>query len=136
VEITNDAHERGQLSVVLRGTLAVTSDEGWRLNPPDWLSGLRPTCRTALAIASCRYSGSFSRLTRLRQTLLWFPEYRLQFPTCSPHGQIHWKRPHYGTLEQITNPVYGDAYAYGKSECTVQYEAGGPRTRERRKPKD
>jgi AraC-like DNA-binding protein len=34
VEIADHAHERGQLSVVLRGTLAVTSAKGWWLTPP------------------------------------------------------------------------------------------------------
>jgi hypothetical protein len=32
--------------------------------------------------------------------------------------------------------VYGGAYAYGKTECTVHYEAGEPRKRDRRKPRD
>ncbi|WP_168788267.1 recombinase family protein [Paraburkholderia aromaticivorans] len=79
----------------------------------------------------------FLAIGSVRQTLLWFLEHGLQLPACTPRGEVHWKRPSYGTVHQIlTNPVYGGAYAYGKTECTVHYEAGEPRKRDRRKPRD
>lgn len=34
----------------------------------------------------------------------------------------------------LSSPVYGGAYAYGRSERTVQYDHGQPRTVSRRKP--
>ena len=32
--------------------------------------------------------------------------------------------------------MYGGAYAYGKTECTLRYEHGEPRTSRRRKPRE
>jgi hypothetical protein len=35
----------------------------------------------------------------------------------------------------LSNPIYGGAYAYGKTEHTVRYEAGEPRPSSRRRPR-
>jgi hypothetical protein len=35
----------------------------------------------------------------------------------------------------LRSPIYGGAYAYGKTECTLGYEEGEPRARRRRKPR-
>lgn len=73
----------------------------------------------------------------VRQTLLWFLEHGLQLPACTPRGEVHWKRPSYGTVYQIlTNPIYGGAYAYGKTERSTRYEGGEPRQWDRRKPRE
>ena len=65
------------------------------------------------------------------------PEHSLQLPACTPRGEIQWKRPNYGTVYRIlTNPIYGGAYAYGKTERTINYEGGEQRKRDRRKPRD
>jgi hypothetical protein len=36
----------------------------------------------------------------------------------------------------ITNPIYGGAYAYGRTGVTAAYDGSGVRTRSRRKPRD
>ena len=78
----------------------------------------------------------FERIGSVRQTLLWFHEHGLQLPAATPRGEIHWKRPSYGTVYQIlTNPAYGGAYAYGKTEHGTRYEDGQPRKRDRRRPR-
>ena len=40
----------------------------------------------------------FAAIGSVCQTLLWFLEHGLQLPACTPRGEIHWKRPYYGTL--------------------------------------
>jgi hypothetical protein len=135
VEITDHAHERGQLSVVVRGTLAVTRAEGWWLTPPELAIWIAPNVSHGARYSKLSVFRQFLAIDCVRQTRPWFLEYGLQLPTCSPRGQIHWKRPYCGTVYQIlTNPVNCGAYAYGKGECTVHYEAGEPLKRERRKP--
>lgn len=77
------------------------------------------------------------RIGSVRQTLLWFHEHGLELPCVTPRGEVRWKRPIYGTLYQLlTNPAYGGAYAYGKSENATRYEAGVERTNARRKPRE
>jgi hypothetical protein len=54
-----------------------------------------------------------------------------------PRGEIQWKRPSNGTMYRIlTNPIYGGAYAYGKTGRTINYEGREQRERDRRKPGD
>lgn len=75
-----------------------------------------------------------------RQTLLWFQEQGLQIPArhrVGSHSETVWRRPGYGAVYQmLTNPVYGGAYVYGKTEATSYYEDGLPRKGTRRRPKD
>jgi DNA invertase Pin-like site-specific DNA recombinase len=79
----------------------------------------------------------FERIGSVRQTLLWFHEHGLELPACTPRGEIVWKRPAYGTLYQmLTNPLYGGAYAYGKTEHGTHYVGGEARQRTRRKPRE
>lgn len=79
----------------------------------------------------------FERVGSVRQTLLWFHEHGLQLPALTPRGEIHWKRPIYGTLYQmLTNPIYGGTYAYGKTERGTHYVAGEARKCDRRKPRE
>ena len=79
----------------------------------------------------------FLELGSARQTLMWFLEHSLQVPVSAPRGRVIWRRPRYSTIYSILrNPVYAGAYAYGKTEHTVQYDHGQPRRRSRRKPKD
>jgi hypothetical protein len=57
-------------------------------------------------------------------------------PAVTAGGEVHWKRPIYGTVYQIlTNPAYGGAYAYGKSERSAHYVEGELRYRDRKKPR-
>lgn len=76
----------------------------------------------------------FRELGTVRQTLLWFLEEGLQLPVRRPDGTTVWKRPIYATLYRIlTNPAYGGAYAYGKTEATISYADGQSRQGHRRK---
>jgi DNA invertase Pin-like site-specific DNA recombinase len=79
----------------------------------------------------------FVELGTVRQTLWWFLEHGLQLPVRPASGELVWRRPSYATLYRIlTNPMYGGAYAYGKTERTLHYDHGEPRTSSRRKPRD
>ena len=78
----------------------------------------------------------FLELGSARQTLLWFLEHGLQVPVSAPRDQVVWRRPRYTTIyKMLTNPVYAGAYAYGRTEHSVQYEQGEARRRSRRKPR-
>jgi hypothetical protein len=78
----------------------------------------------------------FSELGTVRQTLLWFLEHDLQVPAHTPRGDILWRRPAYRAMyRMLTNPVYGGAYAYGKTEQLLRYENGEARHYCRRKPR-
>ena len=79
----------------------------------------------------------FLELGSARQTLLWFLGHGLELPVRTASGESGWKRPSYGTVHRIlTNPVYGGAYAYGKTEQRLDYENGEPRRGTRRKPRE
>lgn len=78
----------------------------------------------------------FVELGSARQTLLWFMENELLIPTRSIRGDVQWRRPGYSGIHRIlTNPAYGGAYAYGKTETQTCYEDGisVQRTRPRRR---
>ncbi len=76
-------------------------------------------------------------LGSVRQTLLWFLEHGLELPATNAHEEVRWKRPSYGMLySMLTNPAYGGAYAYGKTEQLTQYEDGKARQTVRRKPRE
>lgn len=72
-----------------------------------------------------------------RQVLIWFMEHELAIPARTMRGDIHWRRPAYSNIYRVlTNPVYGGAYAYGKTESLVHYESGLSRSRTRRRGRD
>lgn len=79
----------------------------------------------------------FSELGTVRQTLSWFLEHGLQLPARSVSGEITWRRPSFGGLyRMLSNPIYGGAYTYGKTEHLVRYEDGQPRAWSRRRPRE
>jgi DNA invertase Pin-like site-specific DNA recombinase len=79
----------------------------------------------------------FGELGTVRQTLSWFLEHGLQLPARSVSGAVTWRRPSFGVLyRMLSNPIYGGAYAYGKTESTIRYEQGEPRTSSRRRPRE
>ena len=76
-------------------------------------------------------------LGSVRQTLLWFHEHGLELPVIDAREQVRWRRPSYGMVySMLTNPAYGGAYAYGKTEQVTTYANGEPRQTIRRKPRE
>jgi hypothetical protein len=79
----------------------------------------------------------FGELGTVRQTLSWFLEHDLQLPARSVSAEITWRRPSFGVLYgMLSNPIYGGAYAYGKTESTIRCEQGATRTLARRRPRE
>jgi len=79
----------------------------------------------------------FTELGTVRQTLWWFLEHGVELPVHTPRGATFWRRPSYRTVYRLlTSPVYGGAYAYGKTEQRVRYEHGTPHRSSHRKPRE
>jgi DNA invertase Pin-like site-specific DNA recombinase len=76
-------------------------------------------------------------LGSLRQVLFWMIEHGLQMPARKSDGELTWKRPVYSSLHQlVSNPVYGGAYCYGRTQSQHSYQKGSSRKTIRRKPRD
>src|SRR5208337_156577 len=65
-----------------------------------------------------------------RQALLWFHGQNLDLPAKRANGDTAWRRPNYATLHRmIENPVYGGAYAYGRTAASTGYGAHSAKIR-------
>jgi hypothetical protein len=124
VEARHEKAKRGEL--IVAAPAGYVKGEGRLEKDPD-----RRVQERVLLIFS-----KFFELGSARQTLLWFLENGLQVPVSSPRDQVIWRRPQYTTIyTMLTNPAYAGAYAYGRTEHSMQYEQGQPRHRSRRKPR-
>jgi len=124
VEARREKAKRGEL--IVAAPAGYVKGEGRLEKDPD-----RRVQERVLLVFS-----KFFELGSARQTLLWFLENGLQVPVSSPRDQVIWRRPQYTTIyTMLTNPAYAGAYAYGRTEHSMQYEQGQPRHRSRRKPR-
>ncbi len=66
-------------------------------------------------------------LGSVRQVLFWYIEQGLSLPVrhATPTGwQTEWKRPSYSMVyRMVTHPIYGGAYAWGKTQTHVVWDA-------------
>ena len=126
VEARREKARRGELLVTAPIGYLKTEEQHWEKDPD------RRVQQAVLLVFR-----KFVELGTARQTLLWFLEHGLQLPVYTRQGETFWKRPTYATVYRIlTNPIYGGAYAYGKTERTLHYENGEPRRGARRKPRE
>lgn len=84
-----------------RGELVIIAPVGYRKTEDQRLEKV-PDLRVQEAIGSV--FRQFLTIGSVRQTLLWFLEHDLLLPACTPRGEIHWKRPSYGTIHHARTP--------------------------------
>ena len=117
-----------------RGELVIIAPIGYRKTDEQRLEK-EPDRRVQQAIGLV--FEKFCQIGTVRQTLMWFLDQGLMVPARKAGGEIYWRRPAYANVYNIlTNPVYGGAYAYGKSEAVSRYEDGQLRRGMRRKARD
>ena len=79
----------------------------------------------------------FMELGSIRQTLLWFLEEDLQVPARSGDDQLTWKRPRYGSIQNVlTNPTYAGTYVFGRTAHGSRYEDGQTKKVSRRRSRE
>lgn len=70
----------------------------------------------------------FAQAGSVRQVLLWFRQERIELPSATyddGRRSVVWRLPCYNTVLHILgNPVYGGAYAFGRTESRVRIEGG------------
>jgi DNA invertase Pin-like site-specific DNA recombinase len=101
VEARHEKARRGELLVAAPVGFLKTDDQRLQKNPDRRV-------QEAIRLAFRK----FRELGSVRQTLMWFLEEGLEFPTRQAQGETVWKLPVYATLYRVlTNPAYGGEYA-------------------------
>ncbi len=126
LEARYEKARRGEMVVIAPVGYLKTEDQGLEKDPNQ-----RIQQRILLVFSK------FQELGSVRQTLLWFLEENLEVPARDASGALFWKRPRYSSIYSIlTNPTYGGAYVFGRTEHGSQYDVGQARTRSRRRPRE
>jgi excisionase family DNA binding protein len=117
-----------------RGELVVAAPVGY-LKTEDQVLEKDPDRRVQQRILLV--FSKFKELGSVRQTLMWFLEEDLQVPAREVSGAISWKRPCYSSIYNIlTNPTYGGAYVFGRTEHGSREEMGQARKVSRRRRRE
>jgi hypothetical protein len=111
-----------------RGELFFTVAVGYRKARHDRIE-MEPDLRVREAIALV--FRKFSEFRSVRQVHLWLRQEEIRLPAVE-HGslgpQVVWKLPVYNTiLHLLTNPIYGGAYAFGRTCSRVSVRDGRKR---------
>src|SRR5499433_3071487 len=125
LEARYEKARRGELVVAAPVGYLKTEDQGLEKDPDR-----RIQQRIQLVFSK------FKELGSVRQTLMWFLEEELRMPARDGAGTVSWKRPGYSSIYNIlTNPTYGGAYVFGRTEHGSREEMGQARkvTRRRRR---
>ncbi len=126
VEARREKARRGELLVVAPAGYLKTQDQRLEKDPDRRV-------QEAIGLIFAK----FLELGTVRQTLLWFLEHGLRVPVRESGGELVWKRPTYRMMyRMLTHPIYGGAYAYGKTEAVLSYDNDQSRQRIRRKSRD
>lgn len=74
----------------------------------------------------------FRELGSIRQVLIWLRQERIELPAVqyAPEGRtVIWRLPGYHFLNKmLPNPIYAEAYAYGRTQTIVRVEQGRQRS--------